>query len=134
MDPKRLEALTNAAKPSVDFVEARDMLYRQRKRYLESVPTFDLVPIYNVGLLEDALNQGRGDYIVVRNTFLSYFNLKINQEHFPEAYRLVRWLQEDFTLVQTFAPGEESQGPTLLVYKRTARRGMNGPGVLDRAG
>ena len=125
MDPRRLAATSNATNPNVDFADARSMYFRQRMRYLESVPTFDLVPIYNTALLEDALNQGRGDYAVVRAAFLPPFDLKINQDRFPAAYRLVRWLHDDFTLVQTFAPGEKLQGPTLLVYKRTAYRGSS---------
>jgi hypothetical protein len=131
MDPRRVEAASSTTSANVDFADARSMYFGQRIRYLESVPTFDLVPIYNTVLLETALNEGRGDYAVVRAALLPPFDLKINQDRFAGVYRLVRWLHNDFTLVRTFAPGEKLQGPTLLVYKRTAYRGSSVPKFSD---
>ena len=70
MDPRRVETASKAVDSHDEFADSRNMYFHQRVRYLESVPTFDLVPIYNTALLEDALNQGRGDYAVVRAAFL----------------------------------------------------------------
>jgi hypothetical protein len=82
-------------------------------------------------MLEEALDQGRGDYAVVRAAFLPPFELKINRDRFPAAYRLVRWLHADFTLVRTFTAGENTRGPTLLVYRRTGHRDRSAPRFSD---
>ncbi len=122
MDPSVVDrALSFRTDTSAE--EDKSDFYEVMKESLASRRTYHLVLIDNTDQLENALERGLGDYVVLRDKTAVPFVLESNRVQFPTRYRLVSWVEsDDWELIRTFEPDETTRGPNLLIYRRRASR------------
>lgn len=98
----------------------RDMRFKQRLRFLKTTTTYKLIPIYNTSLMTQALDEQRGDFVILRDSVFPPFEISTNRERFPKVYQLLQWTNSnDFELIRSFSSGKKYSGPNLLIFQRT---------------
>ena len=111
-----------AGVPPSEASTQKDMYYETYKRHLRTQKTYHLILSGNDEQLRAALEEGRGDYVLLEERVERAFDSEFNREWFPLRWQLIQWTKSnEFELVQQFRPARGITGSALSLYKRVGR-------------
>ena len=112
--------LDTLAESGEEMSDKKNKFYEIKKKSLQNKKTYHLILTYNKKQLVAALNQGIGDYVILRDKTKNTFNFDVNRKRFSEIHRLLSWVDsDDFKLIKEFKTTRKLTGPKILIYERT---------------
>jgi hypothetical protein len=119
INPEQIDVVFSKYLPEELENPEKSRFYEIKRRALETEKTYNLILLDNEKWLSDALDEKIGDYVILTGHIKSLFSHELNRKHFPEMYRLIRWVDSrDYSLIKVFEKSGRVAGPEILIYKR----------------